>query len=136
MLHATLDRCFDQRSRVHGIVAVIAERIAQRIRHHDRSGEMDDGANFVIADDRRHQVLITRIADGQRYGLRQHGDIYHFHDPGLLPASLLLRLFGKKVIYDVHEDVPRDILLKTWIPALIRGLVAKAAARARERVAR
>lgn len=52
-------------------------------------------------------------------------DIYHFHDPELLPIGLLLRWNGKKVIYDSHEDVPRDILMKTWIPALLRSLISR-----------
>jgi len=51
-------------------------------------------------------------------------DIYHFHDPELLPYGLLLKLQGKKVIYDVHEDVPRDILIKQWIPSYFRYPIA------------
>jgi glycosyltransferase involved in cell wall biosynthesis len=52
-------------------------------------------------------------------------DVYHFHDPELLPFALGLRRAGKRVIYDVHEDLPRDILSKTWIPAALRGAVAR-----------
>jgi heptosyltransferase I len=42
MLHPALDRGLDQRARVGGVVAVIAERIAHRVRHDDGAGEMDD----------------------------------------------------------------------------------------------
>lgn len=50
--------------------------------------------------------------------------VYHFHDPELLPWALLLRLSGAAVIYDAHEDVPRDILSKAWIPGWLRRPLA------------
>lgn len=61
-----------------------------------------------------------------RAALAAKGEVYHFHDPDLIPIGLLLRLGGKKVIYDVHEDVPRDILSKHWIPVWLRRIIAKA----------
>lgn len=60
-------------------------------------------------------------------GLRRKADIYHIHEPELLLCGLLLRLSGKKVIYDAHEDFPRDILVKGWIPSAFRGPAAAAA---------
>lgn len=51
-------------------------------------------------------------------------DIYHFHDPELIPLGILLVRQGKKVIYDVHEDVPRDILIKCWIPKVWRRMIS------------
>lgn len=56
--------------------------------------------------------------------LKEKGDLYHFHDPELIPAGLLLKLFRKRVIYDVHEDLPRQILSKHWILPLLRQTLA------------
>lgn len=58
-------------------------------------------------------------------GLEVDADIYHFHDPELIPVGLKLKRMGKIVIYDVHEDVPRQILTKTWLPKYTRTLVSK-----------
>ncbi len=59
-----------------------------------------------------------------RAAIRQKGDVYHFHDPELIPGGLLLRLMGKTVIYDVHEDLPRDLMTRAWIPLRLRPVLA------------
>lgn len=52
--------------------------------------------------------------------LGDQNTVFHFHDPELIPYGLLLKLRGYKVIYDVHEDVPRQIMSKTWIPGFLK----------------
>jgi glycosyltransferase involved in cell wall biosynthesis len=57
--------------------------------------------------------------------LEVDAEIYHFHDPELIPVALLLRLHGKKVIYDIHEDLPRTISYKPYIPKSMGGIVSR-----------
>ena len=56
--------------------------------------------------------------------LKIDADVYHFHDPELLRYGLKLKKRGKVVIYDSHEDVPRQIYSKQWLPALFRPLIS------------
>lgn len=51
-------------------------------------------------------------------------DVYHFHDPELLPYGMKLARLGKRVIFDSHEDVPSQIMDKEWIPKPLRAVVA------------
>jgi len=44
----------------------------------------------------------------------------HLHDPELLPLGAKLAREGLTVVYDAHEDVPRQLLTKQWIPAWAR----------------
>jgi glycosyltransferase involved in cell wall biosynthesis len=59
--------------------------------------------------------------------LRLRADFHHLHDPELLPMGMLLALTGRRVVYDVHEDLPGSIRTKEWIALPLRRLVASAA---------
>jgi hypothetical protein len=59
-----------------------------------------------------------------KLAIQVDADVYHFHDPELLPYGLKLLKRGKKVIYDAHEDVPRQILGKHWIPSVFRKTIS------------
>lgn len=59
-----------------------------------------------------------------RQVLKGEADICHFHDPELIGIAIMLRLRGKKIVYDVHEDYPKQILGKFWIPMVCRWPVS------------
>jgi glycosyltransferase involved in cell wall biosynthesis len=48
-------------------------------------------------------------------GLRSKSEVFHFHDPEMVWAIPILRLAGKKVIYDAHEDLPAQIVNKHYV---------------------
>ncbi len=53
-------------------------------------------------------------------------DLWHFHDPELLPVALRLSRSGVPVIWDAHEDYIAQFTddgAKSWVPGPARGLV-------------
>jgi glycosyltransferase involved in cell wall biosynthesis len=42
--------------------------------------------------------------------------VVHFHDPELIWVGLICRLFGMKVVFDIHENIRGQILVKEWLP--------------------
>lgn len=46
--------------------------------------------------------------------------VFHVHDAELLPLALGLALRGRRVVYDAHEDTPRQTQHMAWIPPPLR----------------
>ena len=56
--------------------------------------------------------------------LALNADIYHFHDPELIIVAYLLKRKGKKVIYDVHEDLPRQLFAKAYLGKFVASVLS------------
>ncbi len=85
-----------------------------------RGSSSVDGVRVVDAGRRAGHRLGRAISGAARVFMaarRLRSDLYHIHDPELIPWGLLLRATGAKVIYDAHEHVPEDILSKHYLPA-------------------
>lgn len=85
--------------------------------------ELVSGVRIVnIGESKGNRVVktVNRLVLMFRAAVKENADIYHFHDPELMLIAPLLKLKGKVVIYDIHEDVPRQVLRKKWIPFLLR----------------
>lgn len=54
-------------------------------------------------------------------------DIYHLHDPELMPVGLKLKSQGKKVIFDAHEDLPLQLLNKSYSRKWVLKLLSRLA---------
>ena len=60
-----------------------------------------------------------------KFGLVNKMDLLHFHDPELLPSMIFLKFIGKRIIFDMHENFPLQILTKTYLPKFVRIVLSK-----------
>ncbi|MDQ1882876.1 glycosyltransferase [Aeromonas salmonicida] len=86
-----------------------------------------NGVNIIdigLPRSRFHRVYYaTKLA--YDVAMRINADIYHAHDPELLPLLFKLKKKGKLAVFDSHEDVYKQLLNKSYIPRLLRMLIAK-----------
>lgn len=124
-------------------ITTVHPRYDVRIFHKEcRSLDADYEVHLIVADGKGDEVAegIHLHDIGKPSGRRERmskfsklayqkaigidADLYHFHDSELLPTGKKLAGRGKLVVYDSHEDLPRQILTKPWIPKILRGVVS------------
>lgn len=90
---------------------------------YEKNGVHIVGFGKVAANRIKRMLLTSRRA--YQKALEIDADVYHLHDPELLPYALKLKRKGKKVIFDSHEFYAEQIRHKRYIPTFLRGAVAQ-----------
>ncbi|MGI1794785.1 glycosyltransferase [Acinetobacter variabilis] len=87
--------------------------------------------NLSIVDVGKFNGRKSRVLEGTKAiflkAVELDADIYHIHDPELIFCGLKLKKLGKKVVFDAHEDFPKQILTKRYIPIFIRKVLSNIA---------
>lgn len=99
--------------------------VALVVRNHP--SELRDGVRIICAE-KKNRTRLGRMTFGAARvvwaGLRTRAKVFHMHDPELIPFGLALKLLGKRVIYDAHEDIEKQIQGKEYIPASARSVLS------------
>ncbi len=86
-----------------------------------------DGESIAVVGVDRPDGRLDRMTRIQWQALQAtiatDADVVHLHDPELLPTALVLRAMGRGVVFDLHEDLAAQVLLKDWIPSPLRPAV-------------
>lgn len=90
------------------------------------SSESINGVEILAVSPRsgwRRRIFCSR--DAWRLARSLGADIYHFHDPDLLPWMLHLKSLGYRIVYDSHENF--IVRFYQWrLPNTVRGPLARA----------
>jgi glycosyltransferase involved in cell wall biosynthesis len=91
------------------------------------SNRLEKGVQIISFESKyssRKERMTKTVKEVLSHAIKVDADIYHLHDPELLKIVKRLKKRGKKVIYDAHEDLPRQILSKHWIPKPMRKIMS------------
>ena len=93
---------------------------------HERA-ETLHGARILPIGRSRSRILRSTFAAARLFVVarRERADLYHFHDPELLPWCSLLQVVTKRpAIFDMREYHVEAIRAKLWIPRFLRVPIA------------
>src|SRR5664280_522911 len=97
------------------------------VAQHDKE-EIVEGIRIINLQRPRNRIerMTKTVRSVFRKAIEVNADIYHFHEPELIPVGLKLQRLNKKVIFDIHEDTRQQIKTKEYIPLPLRFFVSRA----------
>ncbi len=96
------------------------------IARHDKEERVDGVRVVPLPSPRNRAERMTKtLWQLYRRAVREDADVYHFHDPELMVVGLLLKLRGKRVIWDVHEHYPNSIIDKHYLARPLRRIISR-----------
>ena len=93
----------------------------------NKAPEVRNGVKIISADFKPKSRWDRVLHSGSlmlKYAIQVDAEIYHLHDPELLPVAKKLKQRGKKVIFDSHENYPAQIACKQYLPTVLRQTAA------------
>jgi len=87
----------------------------------------EDGVAIISLPERRSRGarMVRGPVDAWQALRRLQPAMIHIHDPELIPLAVIWHLLTRRpAVYDAHEDLPKQVAGKQYLPRRIRGTVA------------
>ena len=112
-----MKECRSLASEGHSISLVVADGLGD---------EEKDGVKIYDIGKPKNRIerIFSSTKKSRKKALALDASIYHFHDPELLFVGKSLIRKGKKGIFDIHENVGEQIMIKEWLPYPFRKLIS------------
>lgn len=92
----------------------------------DQAGIVD-GVNLIPLERPRGRFgrVFKTGREAMKLALETGAPVCHVHDPELLLWTWMLTRRGRKVVFDMHENLPAAIRAKDWLPRWLRPVISR-----------